>query len=64
MLQTVFLSPTEKRKANRLRLHEKVRTRVKYLYNVQRKRIDDVYRLVADEFCMEESTVAKIMKTS
>jgi hypothetical protein len=50
------------RSENATKRHEKIRNRVDELYNKERRRLDDVYGLVMEEYCISESTLRKIMK--
>jgi hypothetical protein len=61
--ETNVMNPYESRKANRLKLQKKVKDRIRHLYDVERRRPDDVYQIVADEFCISVLTVQRIYKT-
>lgn len=48
------------RKANTQRRNDRVRGRVNDIYNRKRTRIDDVFKMVAQEFGLSEGTIRRI----
>jgi predicted transcriptional regulator len=58
------LTRHDKKKRNTQKFHEKVLKRVIHLYDVERKRPDDVYKQVAEEFCLTERTVKNIFRNT
>ena len=58
------LTRHDKKKRNTQKFHEKILKRVTYLYDVERKRPDDVYKEVAEEFCLTERTVKNIFRNT
>jgi hypothetical protein len=50
------------RKVNTERRDKAVIDRFNNIYHVERKRIDDAYKVVSEEFFLSESTVKSILK--
>jgi hypothetical protein len=50
------------RKANTCGRNERIRARFNYLYNQERKRIDDVISILCEEFSLAKSTIEKALK--
>ncbi len=60
--QEITMTRHETARQNRIKLHNKIRSRIKHLYDVERLRPDDVYKKVADEFCISIGTATRIFK--
>jgi len=50
------------RKRNTEHRHERIRARFNHLYNIERKRYDDVLSIVCEEFGLAQRTIESIMK--
>jgi len=51
------------RKTNIAARNERLRQRFNYLYNTERKRIDDVIDTLCQEFCLEKITIERLLKS-
>lgn len=62
-IQTRFDKQVATRKRNTCQRNERIRDRFNYLYNVERKRIDDVIDTLCKEWNLEKTTIERALKS-
>lgn len=52
----------ESRQANTAARNQRINDRFNHLYNVERKRYDDVMNALSEEFCLALATIERVLK--